>query len=83
MKAGDKIRCKRYMMGCVVGSNDFTVEEFRYSLGIFESEQHREAGKFTPLCDLYEPSAKSESSYIPNFGSYNTDMIESWENINP
>lgn len=60
---------------------DFEVEEFRFCLGVFKTPQHRIAGKFTPLCDLYEPSADSQKKYISNFGEYNTEYVQVWMNI--
>ena len=81
MKAGDKVRLARYIMGHQVETEDFTVEEFRYCLGIFESPQHRMAGNFTPLCDLYEKGPESESDYISNYGQYFTNMVPAFMNI--
>ena len=77
MKAGDKIRIKRWTGQC----EDFTVEEFRYCLGIFESDEHRLAGRFTPLCELYEPGPDSEQGYIPNFGEYTTNHVPAFMNL--
>ena len=76
MKTGDKIRVLT-----LYGSEDFTVEEFRYCLGFFWSEAHREAGQFTPLCDLYEPGPESEQKYIGNFGQYHTNEVQAWADI--
>ena len=81
MKAGDKIRLTDYIMGYANGTSDYTVEEFRYCLGIFESEQHRAAGNFTPLCSLYERGPGSEIDYISNYGEYVTNMVPSFMNI--
>ena len=81
MKAGDNIRIQRYMMGHPQYLEDFTIEEFRYCLGFFESPQHRMAGKFTPLCDVYEAGPESERSYISNFGEYITNEVPAWMNI--
>lgn len=77
MKSGDRIRLKSYM----VGLEDFTVEEFRFCLGIFESSQHRKAGAFTPLCELYGRGPDSEDEYISNFGEYTTNMVPSFMNL--
>ena len=60
---------------------DFTVEEFRYCLGIFESDEHRQAGKFTPLCELYGRGPESETKYISNFGEYVTNPVQLFMNI--
>jgi hypothetical protein len=81
MKAGDRIRVQIYMMGVACHLEDYTVEEFRYCLGIFTSDERRRAGLFTPLCELYEPGPESEDDYIPNFGSYMTKQVQSWMDI--
>jgi len=81
MKVGDKIRCFETMMGHVIGTNDFTVEEFRYCLGVFESEQHRITQRFTPLCDMYEPAPDSKKRYMSNFGEYNTKYVQYWMDL--
>jgi len=81
MKAGDRVRLTCYMMAYPCGTEDYTIEEFRYCLGIFESEERRSAGKFTPLCELYEAGPESEISYISNFGEYTTNMVPSFMNI--
>lgn len=76
MKAGCKIRLfTRY------GPEDHTVEEFRHCLGVFRSEDHRKAGDFTPLCDLYEPGPMGERRYISNYGEYWTDMVPGWGDL--
>lgn len=81
MKAGDRIRIIREIWGYRTGTEDFTVEEFRHCLGIFESEAHREAGRFTPLCELYERGPESEEKYISNFGEYTTNMVPAFMNL--
>jgi hypothetical protein len=81
MQAGDRIRLTQYVMGYACGSLDFTVEEFRYCLGVFYSDEHRKVGKFTPLCDLYDRGPDSENSYISNFGEYVTNMVPSFMNL--
>ena len=81
MKAGDKIRCTDYMMGHSIGTLDFTVEEFRFCLGVFQSENHRKAGRFTPLCDLYERGPESEDKYISNFGEYVSNQVPMFMNL--
>jgi hypothetical protein len=81
MKAGDKIRVQRYMFGHPVEQQDFTVEEFRYCLGIFESDPHRQANRFTPLCDLYDRGPESENGYISNFGEYYTNPVQAWMDL--
>ena len=72
MKAGDRIRVQHYMFGTRYELKDYTIEEFRFCLGFFESEDHRKAGKFTPLCEMYERGPESEDAYISNFGEYYT-----------
>jgi len=81
MKAGDKIRIQRYMMGYPIEQCDFIVEEFRYCLGIFESDEHRQANRFTPLCDLYERGPESKNDYISNFGEYYTNPVQAWMDL--
>ncbi len=77
MKAGDRIR----VFDIYGDTVDYTVEEFRYCLGVFASEQHREAGAFTPLCELYEAGAESEKKYISNFGGYTSNKVQAWMDI--
>ena len=83
MKIGDRIRLETYLGGfnIITGTEDFTVEEFRFCLGIFESEEHRQAGMFKPLCELYGPGPDSEDDYIANLGSYVTNQVPSFMNI--
>jgi hypothetical protein len=81
MKAGDKIRVQKYIMSHASHTEDYTVEEFRYCLGIFQSDQHRTAGMFTPLCELYEWGPESERLYLSNFGEYYTNPVQSWMDI--
>ena len=77
MKAGDRIRIKTIWGDC----QDYTVEEFRYCLGIFASNEHRTGGKFTPLCELYENGPYSKNKYISNFGEYYTNQVQRWMDI--
>ena len=81
MQAGDKIRLTHYMMGYPNGTEDYTVELFRFCLGVFESDQHREIGRFTPLCELYEYGPDSEKRYMSNMGDYVTNMVPSFMNL--
>lgn len=81
MKAGDRIRVQHFMMGHRSYTEDFTVEEFRYCLGFFESPQHRQANKFTPLCDIYERGPDSKDDYISNFGECYTNPVQAWMDI--
>jgi hypothetical protein len=80
MKAGDRIRLDTGN-GMYTSLGDYTVEEFRHCLGVFLSNQHREAGRFTPLCALYERGAESESKYISNFGEYTSNKVQAWMDI--
>ena len=81
MREGDRIRLITYIFGYSTGAEDYTVELFRHCLGIFGSEEHREAGSFTPLCELYEAGPESERLYISNFGEYTTNMVPSFMNL--
>ena len=81
MKAGNKIRVQIYYMGHELEQKDFIVEEFRYCLGIFESENHRKAGKFTPLCEIYDRGPESKDDYISNFGEYVTNLVPAWMDL--
>lgn len=78
MEAGRKIRLMTNYMGFETGYEEFTVEEFRYCLGVFESDEHRRAGKFTPLCNLYYNGPESRQEYISNFGEYMTNQVPAW-----
>ena len=80
MKAGDRIRLDVGFWGCKI-LEDFTVEEFRDCLGIFLTKDHRTAGKFTPLCGLYERGPDSEVKYLSNFGEYTTNLVPAFMNI--
>lgn len=77
MKAGSRVRIRSYWGEL----QDYTVEEFRYCLGVFASEDHREAGKFMPLCELYEAGPESKQKYISNFGEYMTNEVPRWMDI--
>ena len=81
MKAGDRIRVDVGRYALYTDLQDFTVEEFRYCLGFFASDQHREAGHFTPLCDVYGRGPDSESKYISNFGEYTTNLVPDFMNL--
>jgi hypothetical protein len=80
MKAGNRIRVN-VGNGMYDDWQDFTVEEFRFCLGIFLSDESREAGHFTPLCDIYCDGPESEGDYISNFGSYRTNQVPAWCDI--
>lgn len=81
MKAGDRIRVQKYIMGHPSHTDDYTVEEFRHCLGIFLSGAHRTAQVFTPLCELYEPAPGAKQEYLSNFGEYYADHVQSFMNI--
>lgn len=81
MKVGDKIRVFTYCMGFKKGTEDYTIEEFRFCLGFFQSNDHRKANKFTPLCELYERGPDSKNDYISNYGEYYTNPVQAWMNL--
>ena len=81
MEQGERIRVKTYCMGHVTGFEDFTVELFRHCLGIFHTEQDRQAQQFTPLCELYEPGPDSKQDYISNYGEYQTQWVQAWGDL--
>lgn len=81
MKIGDRIRLQHYMYGKKSHLSDHTIEEFRFCLGVFLSQDDRTAGNFTPLCELYEPGPDSEKKYIPNYGEYYTNEVQGWMDI--
>lgn len=81
MKAGDRIRVDVGWKGMYSHWEDYTVEEFRFCLGVFLSEDARRAGDFTPLCDIYCDGPESNDDYIPNFGSYRTNQVPAWCDI--
>lgn len=77
LKVGDRIRLQMQYGEM----RDLNVEEFRQCLGVFLSDQAREAGNFTPLCELYEKGPDSESKYISNYGLYWSKEVPIWMNI--
>jgi hypothetical protein len=81
MKSGDRIRLQHYMMDTPTHVTDYVVEEFRFCLGIFLSENDRVAGCFTPLCMLFESGPESEQKYLPNYGEYYTNKVQGWMDI--
>ena len=81
MKVGSKIRVQYHKGEHPIDIKDYTIEEFRYCLGFFESEQDRKANRFTPLCELYERGPDSKSNYIPNYGEYYTNPVQGWMDI--
>jgi hypothetical protein len=81
MEVGDRIKVFVYYRGIETGSKDLVVEKFRHCLGVFESEQDRVVGNFTPLCELYEPGPESEKKYMPNYGEYYTNEVQAWVDL--
>ena len=81
MEAGNRIRVQKYIIGHPSYTEDYTVEEFRYCLGIFLSDDHKRANNFTPLCELYERGPDSESDYISNYGETYTNPVQGWMDI--
>ena len=81
MQAGDRIKVDVGWKGMYSDYQPFTVEEFRYCLGIFASDDHRKAGKFTPLCEMYERGPESTNEYISNFGEYTSNLVQGFINI--
>lgn len=76
IKAGDKIKLPDYICGWRQNTwSTFEVVEFRNCLGIFHSNEAREALEFTPLCELYEPGPDSEEKYISNYGNYISNLV--------
>jgi len=80
MKAGDRIRLD-IGNGYYSILEDFTVEEFRFCLGVFLTEEHRIVGKLTPLCSLYGSGPASEEKYLSHFGTYTTNQVPLFMNI--
>lgn len=78
---GDTVRVPRYMFGRFVEILEFKLEEFNYCLGFFESDAHRAASQFTPLCDLIEPAPDSNLKYWSNFGEYHDKYVQTYEII--
>ena len=65
MKAGNRISIDWRTFGSRWDDvEEYTVEEFRHTLGIFTSDERRESGEFTPLCELYTKGPESEKKYI-------------------
>ena len=63
-------------MGVVTSDYDeYEVILFRGCLGIFETEQHKEMGRITPICNLYEAGPDSENKYMSNIGPYQTNLV--------
>lgn len=82
-KAGDVIRWARRGNWRGIEVVEYTLEIYRFTLGFFESEQHREAGVFTPLSDseLWIDGPDSKGEYICNFGPYRSNQVQAFEII--
>jgi hypothetical protein len=78
MKAGQKIKLDIGCRGMFSNWEVFEIEEFRHCLGVFQSDEHRQAGVFTPLCELYCEGPESKQVYISNFGEYMTNQVPAW-----
>ena len=76
---GDLVKVPRYIWGSVISVDTFTLEEFHYCLGFFESDAHRADSKFTPLCDLLESSPEAEVKYWSHYGEYTEDKVQTYE----
>lgn len=61
------------------GTEEYTVVEHRYTTGIFLSDEAKEAGHITPLCELYVTTTASKTKYIANYGEYQTNLIPAWK----
>ena len=70
IKAGDRIRVRFVPYPNCEEFEEYTVEEFRGCLGIFETGSCRKAQEFSPLCSLYRKSRDAVQGYIPNYGEY-------------
>lgn len=81
MKAGDRISIDWSAFGRLDGVTEYMVEEFRHTLGVFESPQDRLAGRLTPLCDLYYDGPDSRQDYISNYGEYRTNQVQGWSDL--
>lgn len=82
-KVGDTIRIVRDHSWYGTEVLIFTLEEFRFCLGFFHTEEHRKCGKFTALsdCKLYGDGPETEEDYICNFGPYRTNQVPLYEII--
>lgn len=79
VNAGDKIQLDLGWDGMTVDLQDFTVEEFRFALGVFLSDDHRKMKKFTPLCELFCDGPNSEKEHMPHYGEYSTNQVPSFK----
>ena len=59
------------------------VEMFRDCLGVFLSQSQRNAGEFTPLCEMYGHGAGSSEGYESNHGPYVKDPVALWSQVPP
>lgn len=81
MQAGDKIRVQFYSRWGATDIKDYIVEEFRYCLGIFKTDDDRTAQNFTPLCELYIPAPDAKKGYISNYGEYYDKYVQDFMNL--
>ena len=77
MKAGNRIR----VFMSRDDTKDYTVEEFRHCLGIFVTDQDREAANFMPLCELYEHAPDAQKIYISNYGESYDKWVQGWMDL--
>ena len=80
MKVGDRIRLD---VGGYCGTDlkDFSIEEFRHTLGVFTSENARTAGQFTPICEMYDRGPDSVNKYLSNWGEYISNQVPMFMNL--
>lgn len=76
---GDRIRIE----GNWGMTYDCTVERFRDCLGVFLTPDHRKAGHFAPLCNMYGHGSGSSDGYIANYGEYIKDPVALWMQLTP
>lgn len=80
MKAGDKIKLQHHVMGYPTKDwIEFTVEEFRFTLGIFESEQHRQVKLEQEKALARDDYEKKEPWTL--FGKYGTSTSIEYDNL--
>ena len=80
MRAGDRIRVDVGFWNYAT-LEDFTVEEFRDTLGIFKCDDARATGSFTPLCELYGKGPDSKREYRSNWGEYTSNQVPIYMNL--
>ncbi|MBQ0243235.1 hypothetical protein [Citrobacter freundii] len=82
-KAGDVIRWTRDDNWRGIEVVEYTLEVYRFTLGFFESEDHRVAGRFTPICDsdLWIDGPDTEERYMPHMGLYHSNQVPAFDII--